>query len=168
MIPAQTPHAACLPGQNCFNPTFGSGFACSILNGVRNIDCWGDNRFGQIDAESRSDQLTIRRVWDQQENGRPVSMAVGGSHVCVVFSGRIVCWGSNSSGQLGRAPNRSKNGPEVVPGMERDVLSVAAAGNHTCAIKANGSVWCWGENRSGQIGDGTTDSRHEPIQVWPN
>ncbi len=44
-------------------------------------------------------------------------------------------------------------------------VSVAAGAFHTCAVSGDGSVWCWGENGAGQLGDSTTDDRHEPTLV---
>jgi alpha-tubulin suppressor-like RCC1 family protein len=42
---------------------------------------------------------------------------------------------------------------------------VAAGGSHTCAIKTNGSLWCWGNNTSGQLGDGTNINKNKPVYI---
>jgi len=49
------------------------------------------------------------------------------------------------------------------------VSSVSAGGHHTCAVKTDGSLWCWGDNSYGQIGNGTLGgSVSEPVQVIPS
>lgn len=46
-----------------------------------------------------------------------------------------------------------------------DAVSVSAGGRHTCAVKKEGTVFCWGKNKTGQLGDGTTTARVKPVQV---
>ena len=88
------------------------------------------------------------------------SIAASSSHACAVAqSGSAYCWGNNNSGQLGNGDiwtNRST--PVPVLGDQRFVhLSVGSA--HSCALTATGTAPCWGNNRNGQLGDGTTASR---------
>lgn len=52
-----------------------------------------------------------------------------------------------------------------IVGGGRCVEQLAAGGAHTCALKTDGSVWCWGDNALGQLGDGTTTARAAPVQV---
>ena len=49
--------------------------------------------------------------------------------------------------------------------MTVKIVAVAAGGNHTCAITSSGIIKCWGFNREGQVGDGTTTNRHTPVDV---
>jgi alpha-tubulin suppressor-like RCC1 family protein len=73
-----------------------------------------------------------------------------------------LCWGLNSSGQLGNGT--TTNSPTPV-GPETLFAAVAAGGAHTCARTANGGVQCWGNNKSGQLGNGTTTNSSVPIDV---
>ncbi|MFO0624474.1 MAG: hypothetical protein U0325_02570 [Polyangiales bacterium] len=107
---------------------------------------------------------------------RPAAMVrAGGYHTCaLLMTGEVACWGRNNEGQLGVAPTLSGTPPMdnrgtavVVPlnlGGAR-VVELALGVLHTCARLDNREVWCWGDNRKGQLGDGTTTSRATP-QRW--
>jgi alpha-tubulin suppressor-like RCC1 family protein len=82
-------------------------------------------------------------------------LAAGSNHVCYVRAdGSLVCWGENSSGQLGVgtiSPNFTT--PRDVVGLPAAVVSVDAYTQHTCALLADATMWCWGENGSAQTGN---------------
>ena len=46
-----------------------------------------------------------------------------------------------------------------------NIIAIAAGSKHTLALKQDGTVWAWGDNSSGQLGDGTTTHRTSPVQV---
>jgi len=76
-------------------------------------------------------------------------------------SGQLWCWGSDGSTES------TAGGPLFVPhlvGDGHDWLKVASGGA-TCALNASGELWCWGYNSFGDVGDGTTDSRTQPVRV---
>jgi alpha-tubulin suppressor-like RCC1 family protein len=74
-------------------------------------------------------------------------------------------WGDNSRGQLGDGTTRSRPGPGAVPGMGR-MGAVAAGDHHSLAVRStDGTVWAWGSNSVGQLGDGTTENRSAPVMV---
>jgi alpha-tubulin suppressor-like RCC1 family protein len=58
----------------------------------------------------------------------------------------------------------SRAAPAPVGGLT-DVVDVTSRANHTCAVRRNGEVHCWGDNTWGQLGDGTTDNALVPIAV---
>jgi hypothetical protein len=72
-------------------------------------------------------------------------LALGAAHVCHLdgASGRVWCWGDNSSGQLGDGSTRSRSLPAPVVGVAR-AAHIAAADDASCALVADGEVWCWG------------------------
>lgn len=86
-------------------------------------------------------------------------LTVGWDHSCAVLGGKVYCWGSNGRGQLGATglSALSSNVPVEVTGITT-ATAVAAGYAHTCALLANGDVWCWGSNESKQLGrpTGTT------------
>ncbi len=86
----------------------------------------------------------------------------GEKHSCVLFvTGRIKCWGDNTSGQLGLGDTRARgdqpqtmgaNLPVVNLGTGRTVVTLALGGQHTCALLDHGQMKCWGDNSYGQLG----------------
>jgi Regulator of chromosome condensation (RCC1) repeat len=64
-------------------------------------------------------------------------------------------WGLNSSGQLGDGTTTSHGTPGVIPGLGSNVTAVAAGWNFGVALRNDASVWTWGANDQGQLGDGT-------------
>ena len=93
-------------------------------------------------------------------------IATGGFHSCAIASGGVLkCWGSNSHGQLGDGTRVDRPTPVDVIGLGAGAVSVTAGDLHTCAVLSNGGVKCWGSNKSGRLGDGTTIDRATPVTV---
>jgi len=93
------------------------------------------------------------------------AISAGGTHACALLNNdTVMCWGENSSGQLGDGSYPKQNTAIEVPGLI-DVIAVSAGGEHTCALISNGEVKCWGKNNSGQLGDGTKTMSTEPVSV---
>ena len=142
----------------------GTGHTCVVMvsGGVK---CWGDNARGQI-----GDGTIFQR-------NAPVDMsslttgvnavAVGRLHTCaLLLTGGVKCWGGNDVGQVGDASIAQRNTPVDVVSLTTGVASVAAAsGDHTCVVLAGGQVKCWGDNASGQVGDGTLLAKSSPTRV---
>lgn len=101
--------------------------------------------------------------------GQRVSMSI--NHTCAIKSGLVYCWGTNTNGQLGDGTTTSTTKPSSVPvkfadgSLLKNVVSVAVAVSHSCALTLEGSVYCWGINTKGQLGDGTTTQQLNPVQV---
>lgn len=122
--------------------------------------CWGLNGEGQIGDGTRLDRLAPVRV-----PGGFSSLVAGASHTCGISGGRVLCWGDNSFGQLGDGTNEDHTRPVAVQGSLEGVIGLAAGAMHTCALLDNGAVYCWGQNRRGELGDGTTENRTSPTRV---
>ena len=94
------------------------------------------------------------------------TLSAGTYHTCHLDSaGKVKCWGLNYFGQLGTAPNEAPRVPVEVSGFGNPVSAVATGEHHSCALTSSGSVWCWGRNDSGQLGNNTKDMKHSPTQV---
>lgn len=95
------------------------------------------------------------------------SIAAGDAHTCALLSsGAVVCWGSNSSGQLGNnSTATSRVFPVGVVGLSSGVTQITSGANHTCALLGSGSVRCWGQNQAGQLGANSTTAQRAPTDV---
>ena len=93
-------------------------------------------------------------------------VAVGDAHTCgIQTDGSLWCWGLNIEGQAGVGGSIFPF--SVVPsrvGSGNDCVGVSAGAQTTCATRSDESAWCWGFNRSGQLGDGGA-WKTEPTEV---
>jgi alpha-tubulin suppressor-like RCC1 family protein len=95
-----------------------------------------------------------------------VEVACGNNHsLALECNGTVWGWGYNSYGQVGDNTNISKSSPVQVQNFNKNVVAIAAGGYHSLALKADGTVWAWGRNNYGQLGDNTTVDRYTPGQV---
>ena len=92
---------------------------------------------------------------------------MGPDHVLAVKNdGTVWAWGYNGYGQLGDGTTTEQNLPVQVPGLSGVITwARAAAAHHSLAVKGDGTLWAWGYNENGQLGDGTTTRRPSPVQV---
>lgn len=97
-----------------------------------------------------------------------VALAAGSRHDCGVDAqGAVWCWGRNDFGQLGRgtrALTDAREQPGPVQGLG-DVVALQASGATTCALDRAGAVWCWGENRDGQVDPTSPPSSNTALPV---
>lgn len=93
-------------------------------------------------------------------------VVAGGSTTCAITDANALkCWGNNYHGQVGDGTTINRIFPVNVTGMSSDVIDVSTGGFHTCAIKSDHKVYCWGWNGLGELGDGTQDQHLTPVQV---
>ena len=86
--------------------------------------------------------------------------------LAIASDGTIWSWGNNGSFQLGQGEQISQNPiPKQIPNFS-NVAAVAGGNNHSIALKTDGSVWTWGSNNQGALGDGTLDNRFAPVRVY--
>jgi alpha-tubulin suppressor-like RCC1 family protein len=126
--------------------------------------CWGNNSKGGIGDGSTTNRLSPVPVTALASSVTAVS--ANGRHACAARDdGTLWCWGWNAKGELGDGTVVDRLLP-VAASIGGGVIEIAAGVNHdTCARRADGSIWCWGDNAFGQIGDGATTPRPVPVLV---
>lgn len=137
---------------------------CAVTSGG-NLWCWGNNTYGQVG--NNSTQPAPTPVLITSMNGITRQVALTSSAACAVTtSGGLKCWGDKAA-MLGFSPQPTANiyAPRDVPNMASGVKSVAVGDYHGCAVMETGTVKCWGDNGSGQLGRGNFLSSLTPVNV---
>jgi alpha-tubulin suppressor-like RCC1 family protein len=95
-------------------------------------------------------------------------LAAGANHSLALHAdGSLYAWGDNTHGQLGNGAGGDgliSALPTRVIGLS-DIVALAVRANHNLALRADGTLWAWGANAAGQLGDGSQTDRHIPVQV---
>jgi alpha-tubulin suppressor-like RCC1 family protein len=142
----------------------GGSFTCARISTSGTIKCLGDNQFGQLGNGTTSG---TNIPTDVSGITTANTLALGYFHACALLStGGIKCWGDNLLGKLGDGSGvTSTTTPVDVTGISTATL-VTAGNNHTCALITGGSIRCWGDGLSGQLGDGSnTSETSTPVTV---
>lgn len=143
---------------------------CAALD-AGGVQCWGAIPIGARRTQSLT-PVDVTGIADARQ------VAAGQNHTCALLElGTVTCWGLNGDGELGNGCAGGTVSDGLCGGADRatpgtpvalinDAAMIAAGPSHTCALRADGSVSCWGVNTVGQCGDGTTtDMRAKPVQV---
>lgn len=142
----------------------GGGHTCVLMTSGA-VKCWGYNANGQLGNG------TVNEEWQPIVNvsgleSGVTQLATKWDHTCALtIEGAVKCWGGNATGELGNGTNEDQSIPVTVQGLSSGVAAIAVGGYHSCALSTVGSVYCWGYNRYGQLGDGTTVDRNTPVAV---
>ncbi len=158
------------------------GHSCA-QNTVGNVYCWGYNSYGELGnntTKQSSTPVQVVGVGGVGSLGNVVAPAAGQLISCSLnTAGSVYCWGQNSVGQLGNntatgrgAAVGSPTPVEVVgvggTGSLKSVRAIAASGgdvDNACSVNSTGSVYCWGQNGSGQLGNNTKPDSPTPVPV---
>lgn len=129
---------------------------------------WGRNSFSQIGDGTTIDQLTPVQIGTDTDW---VRVTAGSDHTMALRAdGSIWAWGRNTYYQFGDGitPGGYRATPQSTPlqiGTDTDWAFITTGERHTAAIKTDGSLWTWGWNWFGQLGDGTTVNQPTPVQI---
>lgn len=127
------------------------------------VAAMGNNAYGQLGDGSGLNQTNFVLVTNLTS---AVAVAAGGYHsVALKTDGTVWAWGTNNFGQTGSGTTNAIYTTPVQVTNLNDIVSVAAGLYHGLALKADGTVWAWGGNAGGQLGDGTITNRLAPVQV---
>jgi alpha-tubulin suppressor-like RCC1 family protein len=135
---------------------------CAILT-TATVDCWGANIYGELGIGTTVDSsvpVTVSGL------SGVVSIVSDGWGYCVLLSSGVVdCWGGNLFGELGVGTTTGPNTcylsqpcstSPVTPSAISHAVSLILAYRSYCVVLTSGAVECWGDNRLGQLGDGTS------------
>jgi alpha-tubulin suppressor-like RCC1 family protein len=136
----------------------GRQFACGVTL-AGGLVCTGRNAAGQLGTASVVPSMKYAPIVTA---GKPYAaltwkeLAAGEEHACsIAGDASLWCWGRNSEGQLGQTVSPTTGTlAQVLPLDVKNWTAVAAGQFHTCARRADTSIWCWGRNVEGQLGAG--------------
>jgi alpha-tubulin suppressor-like RCC1 family protein len=156
-----------------------SRFQVATLSGMKTVDTGEDHT-----AALKSDGTVW--TWGNNSNGQlgngtttnssfPIKVAllsdvidITAGHkftVALKSDGTVWAWGINSSGQLGNGTTSDSSIPVQVTGLTTAATAVSAGYDHVLSLQGDTSVWAWGSNSNGQLGNGTTTDSPVPVQV---
>lgn len=154
-------------GVDAFVAVAGGEKHMCVLSSRGGVWCWGDNSRGQLGSDGQStDDLRPVALPEPAQ-----SLVSGAAHACVIsHSQKLFCWGANDEGQLG--VGTSDGGVSTFEPQPSPVLvdagpwtSIGAGTSHSCGVKTDGSVWCWGRNAERQVGDVDDQRLNAPRRV---
>ena len=149
----------------------GDQFSCALLSTGR-AKCWGVDFDGQL-GNGQTSERSQRTPVLVRGLAHALAISSSGSHSCALLgNGQVKCWGSDPYGQLGYTTPRAV----TIRGVS-GATAVAAGGGampgnlaendseYSCAVVHAGRILCWGDNRSGQLGSGSTRATRSPVRV---
>ncbi len=124
---------------------------------------WGANNCGQLGLGDYNNRSIPTQIISLSSDN--IAVSAGNNYAIVLkTNGTLWAWGDNQSGQLGKGSfDAGSPNPSQVPGL-LNVIRIAIVGLSSFSVTADGSLWCWGENWTGQFGDGTNNNSATPIQ----
>ncbi len=141
----------------------GGGIHSLMLKNDGTVWACGYNIYGQLGNGNN----TNSNIPVQVSSLSNISAISGGYTYSLALKndGTVWAWGENFIGQLGNGTNTNSNVPVQVSSLTGIIAISASLGNRSLALKNDGTVWAWGSNSSGQLGNGTTTSSSVPVQV---
>jgi alpha-tubulin suppressor-like RCC1 family protein len=141
----------------------GGIFHSLALKNDGTVWAWGYNSFGQLGNSTTIDSNTPVQV--SNLSGVQAVADCGYHSLALKNDGTVWAWGHNGRGQLGGgATTIISNTPVQVSNLS-DIKAIGAGAFHSLALKNDGTVWAWGENGGGELGNGTNTDSNTPVQV---
>lgn len=136
--------------------------ASCVIVSDKSVRCWGANP-GVLPGTVSTTPVPVAKLADID------GVSIGLEHACALDgSGTVWCWGLNNFGQLGDGTNEASPEPKQVPNLPA-IDTVSVGSTHSCAYTSPDidpvQAYCWGQNDSGQLGDGTKQDSPSPVKV---
>ncbi|MFV2208673.1 RCC1 domain-containing protein [Actinomadura sp. LOL_016] len=144
----------------------GGDHTCVTLEEDDSTWCWGQNKYGEL-GNGEFSVGSLKPVEVKGLPSPPTKFTTGVWHTCTVLEdGSTWCWGHNELGELGNGKTGLGSAtPVEVKGLPSTPVQLAAGNFHTCALVQDGSTWCWGEGKYGQLGRGSNEMSSTPKPV---
>ena len=149
-------------GVSAIGVSSGESHTCAVLTDNR-VKCWGLNANGQLGDGTTIDRHTP--VYSSMGGIGALMVSAGSYHTCAITIERnVMCWGENWNGQLGDSSNTDRKRPvEVTIPSNSSAVSIDSGAFHSCLGMNDGSMFCWGYNAHGQLGNGENLDSNRPI-----
>jgi alpha-tubulin suppressor-like RCC1 family protein len=126
---------------------------------------WGVSSSGNLGNNDIFDKLTPVTTFAGGTNWKQVS--AGGNHTAALKTdGTLWTWGYGGSGRLGTNDETNRSTPVTTFAGGTNWKQVSSGQQHTAAIKTDGTLWTWGRNNYGQLGDNTITNRSTPVTTF--
>ena len=149
-------------------PSEWGGYAMAIRTDG-SLWAWGCNRVGQLGDGTTINRYTPVKIMEDVVIVSTSHLGWNGGHTMAIKTdGSLWAWGRNSFGQLGDGTTTNRYAPvKIMDDVAEVIVSTGNSGwdGYTMAIRTDGSLWAWGNNRNGYLGDGTTINRHTPVRI---
>jgi alpha-tubulin suppressor-like RCC1 family protein len=128
------------------------------------VMAWGDNHEGQLgtgNTRNSSLPVAVRGL------SGVAAVSAGANHsLALLENGTVMAWGDNHEGQLGTGTTSNSTVPVTVSGLSGvNVKAISAGGEHSLALRRNGTMLAWGSDEYGQLGNGAATSSDVPVNV---
>jgi alpha-tubulin suppressor-like RCC1 family protein len=143
-----------------------SPYFSAAINSANKLFLWGDNQFGELAQNSTNNEsIPVQEL----TNSNWSYVACGARFAAgIKMDQTLWLWGNNASGMLGQDNIIATSSPVQEITLSNFWIAVACGSDSTAAIKTNGSLWTWGSNNFGQLGDGTITATSSPVQEATN
>lgn len=146
------------------------GYHTAAIKSDGSLWTWGANHCGHLGNGSVEPSDIPVKVMDNM-----AAVSCGTGHTAAIKNdGSLWMWGDNQFGQLGNggtgnAEDKDGHTIQTVPVKVMDSVAAVSCGyNHTAVVKSDGSLWMWGDNHYGQLGNGSTERSNIPVKVMDN
>lgn len=131
---------------------------------ARTARIWGDNTNGQLGINNRLSRSSPVQLITEDGEWSTIDVC-GTSSGVIKRDGTLWTWGNNTSGQLGTNNVIHRSSPVQTISAGTNWYRLAVGSDMMVAIKGDYTLWAWGDNTNGQLGDGTVVKRSSPVQI---